>query len=58
LHDKATHNANNKKKFEIPVVLVIAGSEGFDNTAKHLMVASYNLGYRTVAVDPQDVYDT
>jgi len=28
-----------------------------DNTAKHLMLAAYTLGYRTVAIDPKDFYD-
>lgn len=57
LHDKAYH-LSKKKKQSIPLVLVITGSEGIDNTARHLMLASYNLGYRVVALDPKDLYDT
>jgi hypothetical protein len=36
---------------------VIAGSEGLDNTAKQLMLVAYNLGYRTIGLDPSDVHD-
>ena len=55
LHDKA-RNFRLKKK-EVPVVLVVAGSAGIDNTVRHLMLTAYNLGYRTVAVDPKDLFD-
>lgn len=41
----------------IPLVLVIAGSEGIDNTVRQLLLTSYNLGYRVVALDPKDLYD-
>ena len=57
LHDKATHRAKRAKK-NIPLVFVVAGSEGIDNTVKFLMSAAYNLGYRTIAVDPVDLFDT
>jgi pimeloyl-ACP methyl ester carboxylesterase len=56
LHDKATHRSKKEKK-GTPLVLVVAGSEGLDNTAKHLMLTAYNLGYRTLAVDPSDLHD-
>jgi 23S rRNA pseudoU1915 N3-methylase RlmH len=56
LHDKATHRAKNAKK-GIPLVFVVAGSEGLDNTAKQLMLVAYNLGYRTLALDPSDLHD-
>lgn len=39
-------------------MVVLAGSEGIDNTVKYLMLAAYNLGYRVVAIDPKDLYDT
>lgn len=56
LHDKATHRPRKAKK-DIPLVFVIAGSEGLDNTAKQLMLVAYNLGYRTIALDPTDLHD-
>lgn len=36
---------------------MIGGSEGLDNTAKQLMLIAYNLGYRTIGLDPTDVHD-
>jgi hypothetical protein len=56
LHDKATHRPKKAKK-GIPLVFVVAGSEGLDNTAKQLMLVAYNLGYRTIALDPSDLHD-
>ena len=38
-------------------MIVLAGSEGLDNTIKHLMLASYNLGFRAVAIDPKDLFN-
>lgn len=59
LHDKATHRAKGANK-NIPLVFVVAGSEGIgiDNTVKFLISAAYNLGYRTIAVDSVDLFDT
>jgi len=39
------------------VAIVIAGSEGIDNTIKHCLNTAYNLGFRTVAIDPKDLHD-
>ena len=55
LHDKA-RNLKRKKK-DVPLVLVVAGSAGIDNTVRHLMLTAYNLGYQTVALDPEDLFD-
>lgn len=56
LHDKANFSTR-KKPREIPVVLVVAGSEGLDNTLKYILQTTYSLGYRTVAINPNDLYD-
>lgn len=56
LHDKATHRPK-KDKRGIPLAFVVAGSEGLDNTTRHLMLVAYNLGYRTIAIDPSDLHD-
>lgn len=56
MHDKATHRPKKAKK-GIPLVLVVAGSEGLDNTAKQLLLVAYNLGYRAIALDPSDLHD-
>ena len=37
--------------------MVLAGSEGIDNTVKSLLLTSYSLGYRVVGIDPKDLYD-
>lgn len=37
--------------------MVIAGSEGIDNTVKYCLKSAYNLGFRTVAIDPKDLHD-
>ena len=56
LHDKAKHKVKGAKK-GIPLVFIIAGSEGIDNTIKHLMSTAYNLGYRTIVIDPKDLFN-
>jgi predicted alpha/beta-fold hydrolase len=56
LHDRAYQKTKQEQK-EIPIVLVVAGSEGVDNTVKSLLLASYELGYRAIAVDPKDAND-
>jgi len=39
------------------LAFVIAGSEGVDNTVRNLMLAIYKLGYRTICIDPKDLFD-
>jgi hypothetical protein len=56
LHDKATHKTKDKIR-KIPLAFVIAGSEGIDNTVRSLMLAIYKLGYRTICIDPKDLFD-
>ena len=56
LHDKATHKPKGAKA-GIPIAVVIAGSEGVDNTVRYLALSAYNLGFRTVVVDPKDLFD-
>ena len=56
LHDKASHRPK-KDKRGIPLVFVVAGSEGIDNTVRHLMLTAYNLGYRTLVIDPSDLHN-
>ncbi len=56
IHDKAYH-LSKKKQESLPLVLVVAGSEGIDNTIRHLLLTTYTLGYRVVALDSKDLYD-
>ncbi len=56
LHDKVSHMSKEKQN-ALPLVLIIAGSEGMDNTLKQLILSTYDLGYRVIAINPSDLYD-
>ena len=56
MHDRAYQLSKTKQK-KIPVVVVLTGSQGVDNAVRALLLASYKLGYRVVAINPKDYYD-
>lgn len=42
----------------MPIIIVITGSQGHDNTFNHILLEAYSEGFRTVSIHPKDFYDS